>query len=140
MTAIVGRWMRPWRVLLLVGLPLAVGLTASVIALDERHDGDLFTANQRYLQPYDQRRAVEQLVATAPAPTAAAANGHPRAGCSPGSQGVLQNPWRCRLRYPSGLTLHYTVTIRANGSYFGQGPTDKKDYVNTIHGCCLRAS
>lgn len=131
--------MRPWRVLLIVGLPLAVGLAASVIALDERHDGDLFTADQRYMQPYDQRRSVDQLVATAPAPTAAAANGHPEAGCRAGSQGVLQNPWRCTLRYRSGLKLHYTVTIRANGSYFGRGRADKNGYVNTIHGCCLRS-
>lgn len=128
-----------WRLLVFVGLPLGVGLVATVIALDARHVGDAFTFDQRRLQPYDQRRAVERLVGTAPTPTAAAANGKPSASCAPGGIGALQNPWSCTLRYRSGLRLHYVVTIRTNGSYFGQGPVNTRHYANTITGCCLPA-
>jgi hypothetical protein len=121
------------------GLPLAVGLIAAVIALDQRHTGDAFSADQRPVQAFDQRRAVERLVATAPAPSTPATNGKASASCQPGTAGVLRNPWRCTLRYRSGLSVPYVVTVRSDGSYFGRGPTARNGLTDTIHGCCLRS-
>src|SRR5947209_7454427 len=97
-----------WRAVLFVGPPLAVGLAATVVALNARTSGEVFSAAQRHLHPLA-AAAVERVVSTAPAPTAPRANGKASTRCVPRGSDQLRNPWLCTLRYRTGWTLKYLV-------------------------------
>jgi len=123
------------RVFLLVGPPLLVGLVASVIALDARNSGDAFTAGQRHLHALEPAE-VERVVSTAPAPIDPAKNGKASARCASRGSGKLGNPWLCALRYRSGLTVRYLVTVQSNGEYLGERQSEPR--IGFIRGCCIQ--
>ena len=122
-----------WRIMFVVP-PLAVGLIATVVALNARNSGDAFVPAQRHLQPLG-APAVERIVSTAPAPIDPSANGQANTRCNAQGSGQLRNPWLCTLRYRSGWTLEYVVNIKGTGAYVGQRQDDPTGF---IKGCCIQ--
>lgn len=116
--------------LVVVGLVIAVGVIATVLAVRAREADPEFVQQQRRL-PSLSARAVEAVVRTAPV-----LNGRPgqRARCRPGGRGELRNPWRCGIAYPSGRVFRFVVTVLPNGSYVGR-PAGVPG--GTITGCCI---
>jgi hypothetical protein len=64
------------------------------------------------------------------------------ASCASLGSGLLRNPWRCTISYPSGRRIEYLVTITASGSYTGEHEIIYYQGRRTpdsgeIRGCCI---
>ena len=120
------------RELVIVAGLLAVALAGAASALGGRDADPAFLYRQEH-PPRLQASDVERLVRSAPNP----ATGRGRAvaaRCRPGRSRDLGNPWRCRLRYPAGHRVGFTVVLRRNGAYVGRYRGGGKAV-----GCCLSA-
>lgn len=124
---------RTRRALILLAPVLVVAVVAGVISFSSRGDA-AFVFDQQH-PPVVDSRELEALVGKAPEPTTTGAPGGPSSEvrCTPGSARGERNPWRCVVRYASGTTRRYEVTVRGNGAYSGETPTGRF----AINGCCV---
>ena len=117
---------------LLLAPILVVAVIAAVIAFSSRGDA-AFVFDQQHSRVVDPRE-LEALVKKAPEPTPAGPGSSARdARCTPGSRAGERNPWSCVVRYASGTTRRYRVTVRPNGSYRGADRTGQF----LVDGCCV---
>ena len=134
--------MRPTLMRATVLVPLLViGLLSFILVRNQQNAGGSLAAAQSAAQNSRQTpAALAKVVKAAPDPI-----GNEKASsasCTPLGQGELHNPWRCVLRYPTGRTIQYQVTLNLNGSYSGDHellikPPPRKPASGTINGCCV---
>lgn len=113
---------------------LLAGLVVTAVAIAERESDSAFVYDQTHaerIEPAD----VETAVLRAPEPAPERRPGGRRATCRPGEVGDLRNPWRCRVVYPSGTRIRYTVRIDQEGRFRGVDRTGRL----RISGCCVGA-
>jgi hypothetical protein len=121
---------------------LAVGLVGFVFVRWHSGDSGSFPERQRQAQTLTPA-AVAAVVRAAPDPNAGPLRGAGiDATCASLGSGLLGNPWRCSIRYPSGRVVRYRVTIGRNGSWVGDhelvlsAPHPFHD-VAVVKGCCV---
>jgi hypothetical protein len=126
------------RYLVLIPL-LAVAVVSFVFVRLKQGEGQPLIVAQRHAQTLTPS-AVASVVRVAPDPVIRRAGVAAR--CASSGSGVLRNPWRCRIRYPSGRVIGYRVTINADGSYVGNDELVRyhgRQFhdTGTIGGCCI---
>jgi hypothetical protein len=118
--------------LAVLAAPLSAGAAGSVAALSGTDADSSFLYRQK--NPLQLRVAdVEELVKNAPEPIAGSHPPGVSAECAPGGPGELRNPWRCKVRYRSGLTAAFRITMGSDGSYVGDYRGDR----GVVRGCCV---
>ena len=123
---------RTHRALLLLGPILGVALIAAIVSVASRGD-TAFVYEQRHPQAVGAQE-LELLVQKARQPTPSGPGARARsATCVAGGNSPQRNPWTCSVRYASGRTIRYRVTVRRDGSYVG-GDRTQQFYIN---GCCV---
>ena len=125
-------WRRPLGELVVVASLLATALAGAVAALAGRGADDAFLLRQKNPTRVT-TSAVEELMLTAPDPSAPHDGAATGARCSTDGRRELRNPWRCTVDFRSGSVSRFVVTIRPDGSY-------RARYVGstaTATGCCL---
>ena len=123
---------RTRRALLLLGPILALAAIAAIISVSSRGD-TAFVYDQQHPRLVGSQE-LELLIRKARQPTPSGPGARARnVNCTPGSNSPQRNPWRCSVRYASGKTIRYRVTVRTNGSYVGGDPTGQF----FINGCCV---
>lgn len=130
--------MRLMKATILVPL-LVIGLLSFILVRSQQNAGGSIAAAQSTAQRLTPA-SLDNVVKAAPDPI-----GNEKASsasCTPLGQGELHNPWRCVLRYPTGRTIQYQVTLNLNGSYSGDHellikPPPPKPASGTINGCCV---
>src|SRR5215218_4468431 len=123
--------MRPAALLL---IPLAlVGLAGAVVAVAGRDSDAAFVFNQR--NPAEvSALELQTLIAKAREPVPSGKGSRTLSvRCEPGSQTQRHNPWICRVRYASGRSRSYRVTVEPSGAYAGVDRTGQF----SINGCCV---
>jgi hypothetical protein len=121
------------RAALLFGPVILAGLFVAALAVADRGTESGFALEQRRLVRLD-AAAVEAAVGSAAEPREDD-EGRPArtTSCRPGSSGAeLRNPWRCVARYPSGVTIRYTVRIQADGRFRGEDGTGVRRVIGRI--------
>ena len=124
-----------------VALILAVGITASVIALGGREANSEFVAQQRALAPVS-AAALQQLIATTSDPRPGYGGRALGARCSTQNASALGSPWTCVVRYPRPPLVRYRVIVDANRSIHGSGVPEGAPLRGalTLSGCCVGSS
>lgn len=121
------------RLLLVLAPALVAGLVGTGVTVAVREGDASFEFRQRnptQIDPSELARLVER----APEPVA---DPGPvpgtRATCRPRGRGDLQNPWICRVRYPSGSRMRFRIEITPRGSYKGLN----EEKTGEVSGCCV---
>lgn len=115
-----------------IGVMVAAGLAGAVTTLTTRNGDDPFLFRQR--NPSELRApAVERVVRRAGEPVQGKHPPGVAARCTPGGHGELKNPWRCRVRYRSGFTAVFKVTVGDDGSFYGA----YHGVEGVAQGCCI---
>jgi hypothetical protein len=128
--------MRRLTMLIVWGVVL-IGVAGGVVALRSRGGQEVFEAEQSGALAVTPARVVTEadvaaVVAQAPEPVPAAERTRPAlVRCRPGAAATLRNPWSCTIRYRSGTSAHYRVTVQPDGHYSGVG-------TGIISGCCVK--
>jgi hypothetical protein len=118
--------------LAVLAAPLVAGAAGTVATLSGRDADAAFLYRQE--NPVRLRVAdVEELVKNAPEPVGGSHPPGVRADCAPGGSGELRNPWRCKVRYRSGLRATFRITMGSDGSYVGDYRGDRA----IVRGCCV---
>ena len=119
---------------------VAAALVSFVLVRAQQSSGTSIVAQQRSGDRLTPAAVARVIRANDEPDTHIAAEG---ARCRPGSQGVLQNNWSCRLRYPHGLTVSWTVKLLTNGGYVGVNQVVRRpgrapqSFGGIITGCCV---
>ena len=102
---------------------LVLGVAGAVVAVASRESDTAFLYAQehpRTLEPRAMEVAVRKGNDPVPSGNSAPSTG---AKCKPGSGGPERNPWDCTVRYGSGNTVRYRITVAPNGDFDGSDPT-----------------
>jgi hypothetical protein len=123
----------PGAVLLLVPI-VAVAAVAGIFALSSRGDASL-EYDQRHSGP-PSARELELLIKKAREPTPEGPGSAARTVRCAAARGAApgQSAWACSVRYASGKSIRYAVTVRGNGAYSG---ADRSGQF-LVNGCCVR--
>jgi hypothetical protein len=126
------------RPVLLVVLLLAVGLTATALALRSREGNPQFVAQQQGLRPVS-GAALGRLILTTSDPRPGYGGRARGAHCVSAHPSALGNPWTCVVRYPRPPAVVYQVTIHSDRSIVGSGQPVGKPVGGrlVISGCCV---
>lgn len=125
---------------LLVMLLIAVGLTATLLALRSREGNTQFVAQQQDLLPVS-APALAQLILTTSDPRPHHGGRAVGAHCASAHAGGLGNPWTCVVRYPRLPRVRFAVEVHANRSISGVGDPEGSSGGTSlsVSGCCVLA-
>jgi hypothetical protein len=128
------------RPVLLVVLLLAVGLTATALALRSREGNPQFVAQQQGLRPVS-GAALGQLILTTSDPRPGYGGRARGAHCVSAHPSALGNPWTCVVRYPRLPRVRFAVDVHANRSISGVGDLEGASGGTplSVSGCCVLA-
>ncbi len=119
---------------LIVILPILVlGSVAAVVALSAHRANSQFVYEQQHptvIDPHELDLILQKTREPVPG-----GDGSPAiaVSCTPGDTGPKLNPWRCEIRYRSGIKISYQLVVALNGAFEGADSTETR----LIHGCCL---
>jgi hypothetical protein len=112
---------------------LVIGIVGTAVAVVARESDTQFVYRQQNLTQLTPA-VLARFVASAPDPRPGRGRHRGvRAVCSPTGVGELRNPWSCAVRYPTGGSVRYRVTIAPTGQVHGVNA----DGSLVVYGCCV---
>jgi hypothetical protein len=126
---------RPVRPGLLLILPTAaVGVIAALVTIFTRQADPAFVYEQQHPARIEPGQLESILTGTREPVASGTGSIAVSVHCLPGRSGPKLNPWLCSIRYRSGATVAYRITVQPSGRFRGQDRTG----VRLVDGCCVR--